>query len=144
VSSVLPWNETTIVAGVDFTGCRAYIIGGNKFATKYAGSTVPTAGGGNHTQRVVRAGSGVANIPFGVRLTNADAVDLVSVRAAIQTAEQNAEAFRVQLVNAQYDLDLWAIVDYSQQSWLDHPDDGEIAGMVRDVKMNFIAQALYV
>lgn len=140
--SALPWNDLTEVAGVSFTGCRAYIIGGNLFATGYAGSTVPTAGGRSHTQRVLRH-DGVANIPFGVRLTNAEADTLADARAAIKTAEEAAQAFRVHLTNAQYDIDVWAIPDYLQRSWLDHPDEAEAGGMVKDVKMYFIAQALY-
>lgn len=136
------WNIQTIIAGVDFSLCRAVILNRTRFATEYAGSSSNVASGGTHEQRVRRDGDGVAGIHFGVHMERAEAEALNTLRAAIQGTEAAAQAFRVQLQDAQYIIDVWAVTDYTQDTWLSDGDESE--GIIENVTMSFIAKARYV
>lgn len=133
------WNIVTIIAGVDFSQCKAVIVDGAAFSTIYAGSVARAADGLPHPQRVNR---GVKGISFGVRMERAEAEAINELRAAVQAAEAAAQAFRVQVKDALYDKDVWAIPDYSQATWITHADESE--GIIEGVVLRFIAMALYV
>jgi hypothetical protein len=132
------WNIVTIIAGVDFSLCRATIVDGPRFATDYRGSTARSATGKVHVQRV-----NVGPIAkFGVHMDNANASDITELESAIRDSEAAGTAFRVQLQNALRTLDLWAIVDYDVDTWLTHGDESE--GQIPDVTLRFESVGPYV
>lgn len=127
------WNIQTIIAGVDFSLCRAVIVDGANFATLYAGSVARSAFGIPHVQRVRRD---VKGLPVGVHMERAEAETINTMRAAVQVKEAAAQAFRLQLQDALYTLDVWAVPDYSQQTWITHGEESE--GIIENVTMRFI------
>jgi hypothetical protein len=131
------WNTETLVAGVDFSQCRATILDGPNFATIYAGSTVIAGDGTPHTQRVNR---GVKGLKFGTSMPFAPAAQINAARTAIEATEAAQEPFHVRLVNALYEIDVWAIVDYDQQ-WLAHGEESE--GIIENLVMRFVALSVY-
>jgi hypothetical protein len=131
------WNTTTIIAGVDFSLCRAVILDGAQFASGYRGSVAQAADGTPHIQRVAK---GVKGNRFGSQMVKARAELILEALTAIREAEAAQEAFRVQEVDGLYDIDVWVYPDYDVQ-WFTHGDESE--GIIENVVFRFVALAQY-
>jgi len=131
------WNSVSIIAGVDFSQCKALTVGGARFKSNFRGSITPSADGTPYVQRINK---GVKGNKFGVTMEFADATMLSSALTAIQTAENLGQAFRVQLTDALNAIDVWAILDYDQESFT-HGAESE--GIVSNVAFQFVALSVH-
>jgi hypothetical protein len=132
------FNTTTIIAGVDFSACRAVIVDGPLFASNYRGSNAIAADGTPHPQRVNK---GVKGNKFGCQMDKADKTLILAALAAIQAAEAAGTTFRVQMQDALYNIDVLVYPDYDVQPFTHGPESEDI---IEALVFRFIAMAQYV
>jgi hypothetical protein len=135
------WNTTTIIAGVDFSTCRARILDPQNVARNYVGSNgEPAAEGTPHPQRV-NTGR-YKGRKFGVIFDAAiSADDLAALLAAVDDAAAAQTPFRVQMENALMVIDALAWPD-EDAGFFTEGDESE--GMVEGVSLRFLGVGPYV
>lgn len=135
------FNIVTIIAGVDFSLCRARILDPQNVARNYVGSNGPPAADGTPHRQRVNVGR-YKGRKFGVGFDAAiSGDDLAAVLAAIDAADATQTPFRVQMEDALMVID--ALVWPDEDAGLFTRGD-ESEGMVEGVTLRFVGVGPYV
>lgn len=129
------WATKVIIAGVDFSGCRAELVDGQGFHSDFAGSSDHANDNTVHTQVVNRGKKG---IHFGVQFLSTQEDDLEDMLIAIQVAQSTNTTFVVEVEEGFYDVNVNAVPDYDQQ-WFTHGKHSE--GWYENVTLRFISKS---
>lgn len=130
------WATEVVIAGVDFTGCRAEVLDGDGFVSNVAGSVDWGNDFSPSIQVFDREKKGIAfGLQFGTMAIDKlnDTIDAIQAAAALQTG------FRVQVEEGLFSderaIDVDAVVDYNQR-WLTKGPHSE--GYIEGVTLRFI------
>ena len=130
------WASVIAVAGVTFTGCRGIILDGEVFSSTYAGS-VTWANSAKANAQIVN--KGVKGNRFGLQMDSAESSKLVTMLAAMQTAESGAGTFLVNLVDEFVTINHYCLKDYSLgDKWFQKGQTSE--GWTENVILRFISK----
>jgi hypothetical protein len=130
------WATKVIIAGVDFTGCRATLIDAQAFHSDFAGSADWANDNTVHTQVVNRGKKGIR---FGVQFLSTEQDKLEDMILAIQTAQNTNTTFVVDVEEGFYDVEVNAVPDYSVDPWFTHDKHSE--GWYENVTLRFISKS---
>lgn len=132
------WASRIIIAGVDFSGCRGTIVGGNEFDSPIEGSIDWAASGAVYVQQIE---VGEVGQPVGIDMGSIEASKIAEARDAIQESLTTGQPFEVWFTDALNDVHVYAFPDY-RSTWFTHGPESE--GMVDNVGYRFISAASYV
>lgn len=132
------WASRIIIAGIDFSGCRGEIRGGNEFDSPIEGSIDWAASGAVYPQLIE---VGVVGQPFGVDMLHMEATMIADAMAAIRAAQATGDPFEVWLTDALNDIHVFAFPDY-RTAWFTHGPESE--GMIDAPSFKFVSAATYV
>jgi hypothetical protein len=136
-----PRHATGSIAGVALTGTggnilRAVILDGDRFGSKWRGTDKISPDG---TAHVKVTNSGMKSRRFGVTLSQAPVDVLADIKAAIETALDTGQTFRVILTDEVNAIDVQAAPDFKAGDWLGHLADASFGGHAKDVTLRFIS-----
>ena len=127
------WASTAEIAGVVFTGCRAEILDGAKFASPIRGS-VDWGNDGTPNTQIINIGQ--KGIPFGVSMLSNETSKIKDALDAINYIVGIGGQFRVHIVDELYTIDVYALPDYNQD-WFATGRPAE--GWVENVVFRFVS-----
>lgn len=132
------WATLCEIQSVVFTGCRVELIDAGGFKSQNAGSVDWANDGTPHVQTVNRAARG---IQFGLRMASAEGSKLTDVFDDIVAEESSQDPIRIKITDGIFNLDVWAVPDYSQDwfTWAKHS-----TGWYEDVTLRFISIDQYI